>query len=449
MTLATRLAGIGVPETAVTLLALVLSAVLMALIVLLARAVRGNRDLAAKMDDSIRLSEQAVAAVQLVGSQLNERIEAQSRAVNDQLAAQARATGEQQAAQARAQNEQLAQNREEMSREFTQVRQTMEERLAALAQDNATKLEAMRATVDEKLSETLQQRFSESFTLISERLESVQQGLGEMRTLAGNVTDLRNVLANVKNRGNFGEYQLKALLEDVFTPDQYEANFAPNLRSQQRVEFAVRLPGYDEPVYMPIDSKFPIDDYQRLLEASENGDNDGVAACHKVLVNKAKGFARDIRDRYLNPPRTTDFGVMFVPTEGIYAELMREPGFADELRHLKVLIAGPSTMQALIVSYQIGFSTLAISKRSSEIERLLGAVKTDFGKFQDLLRKVDDRLRQARDEIGKATNRSNTIQRRLKGVTELSEPESDLLLGEGDLDEEAGEVLEVEDVYGG
>ena len=371
-----------------------------------------------QLDEGNRAGQQAV---QIVGTQLNERIAEQTKTLNDRIAEQSQAV-----------NHELARNREELSREFKQVRETMEARLTAIQQDNAKRLDEMRSTVDEKLAETLERRFTESFTLISQRLESVQRGLGEMQTLAGNVVDLKNVLTNVKTRGNFGEYQLLALLEDVFTPDQFETNFAPNLRSQQRVEFAVKMPGFEEPVYLPIDSKFPIENYQRLLEAYEAGDAAGVASLHTELVNQALRFARDIRDKYLNPPRTTDFGIMFVPTESLYAELMREPGFADRMRSYKTLLAGPSTLQALIVSFQVGFSSLAIEKRTSEIEQLLGAVKTEFGNFQGILESVDKRLEQARGEIAKATRKTGTIQRKLKNVTELPTGESTLLLEAGD-----------------
>jgi DNA recombination protein RmuC len=322
----------------------------------------------------------------------------------------------------------------------------MEARLGAIQQDNSKKLDEMRAVVDEKLSETLQQRFSESFTLISERLESVQKGLGEMQVLAGNVTDLKNILANVKTRGNFGEYQLQTLLEDFLAPDQYEQNFAPKPRSQQRVEFAVRLPMEGEPVYMPIDSKFPIEDYQRLLDAYDQADSALIDSTYRDLVSKALRFARDIRDKYLNPPRTTDYAIMFVPTEGLYAELVRKPGLLDELRKLRVMLAGPNNLQAMLVNFQIGFSSIAISQRAGEIEKLLSAVKTEFGSFQSILEKVDQRLAQARTEIEKATKKTSKIQSRLRGVTELPASESALLLESAEASENDAEIIEVEDI---
>ena len=418
--------------------------------------------------------DQAVQAISLVSTQLNERIAEQTKTVNEQLSAQAKTVNEQLGGQTQALNERLAEqaksategqqvqtatlstelkaNREEMSKEFAQVRETMEARLKQIQLDNTTKLDEMRATVDEKLSETLEKRFSESFTLISDRLESVQRGLGEMQQLAGSVTALNNVLANVKTRGNFGEYQLQTLLEDVFTPDQYEVNFAPKPRSQQRVEFAIRMPGKsDDPVWLPIDSKFPIESYQRLLDAYESNDPETMLTERRTLLSRTRRFAMDIRDKYLNPPRTTDFAVMFVPTEGLYAELLREPGFADEmLRSNKVLLAGPSTFMALISSLQVGFSTVAIEKRSSEIEKLLGAVKSDFSSFEKTLEKVDQRLEQARTEIGTATRRSSTIQRRLRDVTGLPADESAELLEAGGVFEDTDievEVLEVEDIF--
>ncbi|MCL2632614.1 MAG: DNA recombination protein RmuC [Coriobacteriia bacterium] len=384
---------------------------------------------------------------------LNERLTEHTSQTNERLAEQNKATNQQLIAQNEALNKELARNREELSRELKQVREIMEVRIKELQQENSKKLDEMRATVDEKLSETLEKRFSESFTLISDRLESVQRGLGEMQQLAGNVTDLKNILANVKTRGNFGEYQLKALLEEVFTPDQYEANFAPKPRSQQRVEFAIRMPGRaEEAVFLPIDSKFPLEDYQRLLDAYEQGGSEVIAEQRRLLLARTRRFALDIRDKYINPPRTTDFAVMFVPTEGLYAELLREPGFADNLlRNHKVLLAGPTTFIALVSSLQVGFSTLAIEKRSSEVWKLLSSVKTEFATFQSILERVDKRLEQARSEISTATRKTSTIQSKLKDVAELPAAESALLL-EGEIDDaldkdygvDADDVLVVE-----
>ncbi|MCL2136368.1 MAG: DNA recombination protein RmuC [Coriobacteriia bacterium] len=436
------------PQSLPFISALLLFIIAMIVVVWLqANSFRRIANLDKRLDENNKQIDQVQQAVQFVGTQTNERIAEQTRAINERLTDQSKLTLDNQSRQTESLNTELGRNRDEMSKEFKQVRETMEARLTSIQQVNTQKLDEMRAVVDEKLSETLEKRFSESFTLISERLESVQRGLGEMQILAGNVTDLKNILANVKTRGNFGEYQLQALLEDVFTPDQYEINFAPNPRSQHRVEFAIRLPGAeDEPVYLPIDSKFPIEDYQRLLDAYDNADKDTVNNLYKSLINSTRSFARDIRDKYIKPPRTTDFGIMFVPTEGLYAELMREPGFADNLRReFKVLPAGPSTLQALIVSFQVGFSTLAIEKRSSEIEKILGAVKTEFEKFEGILENVDKRLEQARGEISKATLKSGTIRSRLKSVTELPTAESEQLLGS--YDEADAEVLTVEDIY--
>lgn len=503
MTAAMQITGAGLPELLISVLVILIIIAPIALGIFLVnrllQALKAPKEMSEKLDEQLKSNEQTASVMQQISSQLNARIDAQSasinaqlaqqsqtanellatqaRTTNEQLAAQSKAIHEQLAVQARTTNEQLAaqstatgerltaqakqasdsqseltktlaaelaRNREEMSREFTAIRETMQARLAAIQQDNAKKLDEIRSTVDEKLSETLQQRFSESFNLISERLESVQRGLGEMQQLAGSVTSLNNVLANVKTRGNFGEFQLQALLEDVFTPDQYEINFAPRLRSQNRVEFAIRLPGSnDDPVYLPIDSKFPIEDYQRLLDAYDSGDRETINSQQQRLINTTRVFAKDIRDKYINPPRTTDFGIMFVPTESLYAELMREPGFADTMRReYKVHITGPSTLQALIVSLQVGFSTLAIEKRSSEIEKLLGAVKTDFDKFEGILLSVDKRLEQARSEIDKATRRSGTIKRRLKNVTALPTGESALLLESGDPDDDEPDEIE-------
>ena len=456
--------------------ALVLCGILLSLVTLVlvirGRGATGNSsDLASRIDESSRANQQAV---QLISNQLNQRVSEQSdslsgrlleqsdsiskrlgeqsdslsgrlgdqtKALNDRISEQTKALNDRISEQSLTVGNELARNREELSRELLQIRQTMEQRLASIQEENTKKLDEMRVTVDEKLSETLERRFAESFTLISDRLESVQRGLGEMQSLAGSVVDLKNVLTNVKTRGSFGEYQLQALLEDVLAPDQYEVNFAPNPRSQQRVEFAVRLPGGDEPVYLPVDSKFPIENYQRLLEAYDSGDRDEIASAYKILLNQARTSAREIRDKYLNPPRTTDFAVMFVPTEGLYAELLREPGFADDLRGLKVVLAGPTTFYALVSTFQVGFTTLAIEKRTGEIETLLGAVKSEFGKFAGILEKVDKRLEQARQEIGNATRKTTTIQRRLRSITELPLDQSILLLEPGGVDSDDAIVI--------
>ncbi len=269
-----------------------------------------------------------------------------------------------------------------------EVRATLENQLKAIQQDHAAKLEQMRATVDEKLHNTLETRLGQSFQLVSERLEAVQRGLGEMQSLATGVGDLKRVLTNVKTRGTFGEVQLGALLEQMLIPDQYAANVATVPGSAERVEYAIRLPGShgDQPVWLPIDAKFPVEDYQRLLDAQEAADADAALAAGRALETRVREDARRIQSKYVAPPHSTDFAILFLPTEGLYAEVIRRPGLSDLLqRDFRITLAGPTTLTALLNSLQMGFRTLAIEKRSSEVWQLLAAVKTEFGKFAGVL----------------------------------------------------------------
>jgi DNA recombination protein RmuC len=334
-----------------------------------------------------------------------------------------------------------------------QVRKSVDLRLKELREDNGKRLEEMRKTVDEKLQDTLEKRLGASFKLVSERLEQVHKGLGEMQTLASGVGDLKRVLTNVKMRGTWGEVQLGNLLEQVLAPEQYEKNVATKPRSAERVEFCIRLPGrsddIDEPVWLPIDAKFPQEDYQRLLDAQDQGDLDGVTAASKQLETRVKNSAKDIRDKYLNPPRTTDFAILFVPTEGLYAEILRRPGLLEQLQLThRVIIAGPTTLAALLNSLQMGFRTLAIEKRSSEVWKLLASVKGEFGKFTGILDKVQTKLKQASNVVEDAASKTRTIERKLTKVQELPEergPElltaAQLALGEpGDEKEDSGDV---------
>ncbi|KJV36423.1 DNA recombination protein RmuC [Luteibacter yeojuensis] len=311
------------------------------------------------------------------------------------------------------------------------MRGTLETRLAAIQQDNAAKLEQMRATVDEKLQATLETRLGQSFQLVSERLEAVQRGLGEMQALAAGVGDLKRVLTNVKTRGTFGEVQLGALLEQVLIAEQYDANVATIPGSTERVEFAIRLPGADDgaPVWLPIDAKYPVEDYQRLLEAQDAADAEGVASAGKALELRVREEAKRIRTKYVAPPHTTDFAILFLPTEGLYAEVIRRPGLSDQLqRDHRVTVAGPTTLTALLNSLQMGFRTLAIEKRSSEVWQVLGAVKTEFGKFGAVLDKTRKQLDTVRNSIDSAGVRTRAIERRLKGVETLGGEESQRLL---------------------
>jgi DNA recombination protein RmuC len=308
------------------------------------------------------------------------------------------------------------------------LRITLEDKLQSLQADNARQLEQMRQTVDEKLQGTLEKRLGESFRQVSERLELVHKGLGEMQTLATGVGDLKKVLTNVKTRGTWGEVQLGALLEQVLNPDQFAANVATK-DGGERVEFAIKLPGQgadgDESVWLPIDAKFPVEDYQRLIEAQERADNDGVEAAGKQLENRVKACAGDICSKYLNPPRTTDFGILFLPIEGLFAEVIRRTGLTDAIqRECRVVIAGPTTLWSLLNSLQMGFRTLAIQQRSSEVWNLLAAVKSEWTKYGDFLDAVQKKLAQASDTIEKAKVRSRAVGRKLRDVQELSSGEA-------------------------
>ena len=330
------------------------------------------------------------------------------------------------------------------------IRITVEGRLQSMQIDNAKQLDQMRQTVDEKLQGTLEKRLGESFKQVSERLEQVHKGLGEMQTLATGVGDLKKVLTNVKTRGTWGEVQLGALLEQVLNPDQFAINVATK-DGGERVEFAVKLPGQganmDETVWLPIDAKFPIEDYQRLIEAQERSDVEGTDAAGKQLENRVKACARDISEKYLNPPKTTDFGILFLPIEGLFAEVIRRIGLPEFIqREYRVVIAGPTTLWSILSSLQMGFRTLAIQKRSSEVWNLLAAVKSEWTKYGDVLDAVQKKLHQASDTIEKAKIRSRAVERRLKDVQALPVDEAKALLPPNVLedDDEAGEDDSVE-----
>ena len=315
---------------------------------------------------------------------------------------------------------------------FERLKMTVEGRLTAIQADNAVKLEEMRRTVDEKLHATLEQRLGESFKLVSERLEQVHRGLGEMQTLAAGVGDLKRVLGNVKTRGTWGEVQLAALLEQLLTADQFSANVATRPGSAERVDFAIALPGKDDgaTVWLPIDAKFPIEDYQRLLDAQEKGDAALVEEASRAIEVRLKAEARSIRDKYVEPPHTTDFAVLYLPIEGLYAEALRRPGLAEALqRDWRISISGPTTLAAMLNSLQMGFRTLAIEKRSAEVWAVLGAVKTEFGKFGEALAHTRKKLDEASNSIGKAEVRTRQLSRRLREVEALPVAESERLIG--------------------
>ncbi|MFL6501564.1 MAG: DNA recombination protein RmuC [Candidatus Udaeobacter sp.] len=312
--------------------------------------------------------------------------------------------------------------REELATSLESVRSTVDVRLRQLQDDNAAHIERMRATVDEKLQGTLERRLGEAFKAVSDRLEQVHQGLGAMQQLASDVGGLQKVLANVKTRGGWGEVQLGALLEQVLTPDQFARNVKTRDDSNENVEFAIKLPGNEDgvPVWLPIDAKFPTEDYQRLLAAQEKGDLALVETATKSLEAQLKKSAKDICQKYINPPKTTDFALMFLPTEGLYAEAIRRIGLVEQVqRECRVILAGPTTLAALLNSLQMGFRTLAIQKRSSEVWNLLATVKTEFGKFGDAVAKVKDKLDQASTDMDKVAVRSRAITKQLNKVEEL------------------------------
>lgn len=314
----------------------------------------------------------------------------------------------------------LTQNTEDR---LERIRETVYSKLVQIQKENHESLDEMRKTVDEKLESTLQKRLGESFKLISERLENVHRGLGEMQELANGVGDLKRVLSNVKTRGTWGEIQLGSLLEQVLTAEQYEQNAAVT-NGKERVEFAIKLPGQDNsldsPVYLPIDSKFPIEDYQRLVDAQHAADVDAANRSTKQLERQIKNCAAMIRDKYIQPPYTTDFAIMFLPIEGLYAEIVKQPGLTELLqRDYRIVVAGPTTLLALLNSLQMGFRTLAIQERSSEVWALLGAVKAEFSKFGDSLAKVQKKLQEASNSITQAETRSRVITKKLTRVEEL------------------------------
>ncbi|MCL5735935.1 MAG: DNA recombination protein RmuC [Actinobacteria bacterium] len=395
-------------------------------------------------EEMARGREETAKSAKLV----REEVAAAVKAMGDSTVRSIGELGTQQKGQLETFTTQLVTLTESNEKRLNELRGTVDGRLKQLQEENAAKLDEMRKTVDERLEATLDKRLGESFKQVSERLEAVHKGLGEMQTLAAGVGDLKRVLTNVKTRGTWGEVQLSMLLEQILTPEQYAANVACKLGCAERVEFAIRLPGQDggesDVVWLPIDAKFPVEDYQRMLEAQGAGDSAGMEGALRALEARVKASAKEIQTKYLDPPRTTDFGIMFIPTEGLYAEVLRRPGLAESIQNdCRVVIAGPTTLAALLNSLQMGFRTLAIEKRSSEVWQLLGAVKTQFGQFGTLLEKVHKKLDQASGTIEDAARKSRTIERKLRGVQELpSEAATSLLplnMAEGDGGDEDAE----------
>lgn len=319
----------------------------------------------------------------------------------------------------------------EIDRNFRENRKEIAENLERLQTGNEKKLEEMRETVDEKLKASVEKRFDESFKTISKQLSDVYQGLGEMKGLANGVGDLKKVMEGVKTRGIYGEVQLGAIIEDVLSKNQYEENIITKQGSNDRVEFAVKMPGKETDVFLPIDSKFPVENYSRLIAAYDSGNKTEVAEYQKALASDVKEQAKKISSKYLDPPKTTDFGMMFVPTESLYAEILRIPGLSDEIRQkYNIAIASPSTLPVMLSGLLMGFRTVAIEKRSAEVWQTLGAVKTQFGKFGDLLDGVQKKLQESANKIESAKTTSRQIERKLKNVEELPEADSVKLIGE-------------------
>lgn len=329
--------------------------------------------------------------------------------------------------------DQLGKLTESNERKLEELRATMDRKLESLQNDNNAKLEQMRQTVEEKLQSTLESRLTESFKIVQEQLQSVHKAMGEMQTLTKQVGSLQSLMSNVKDRGGWGEFQLATILEQFLHASQYEANVATKEGSGERVEFAIKLPGNDESsaVWLPIDAKFPKEDYERLQAAIEASDTEAQKTSRTDLYRRLKGCAKDIRDKYINPPKTTDFAIMFLPTEGLYAEALREPGLADSIqREFRVVISGPSTLVALLNSLQMGFRTLAIQERSSQVWEILGTVKTEFDRFGDWLAKVREKFAAASKELDKVDTRTRMMRSKLRGVDgvqveELTSPNSE------------------------
>jgi len=381
---------------------------------------QGRNEQAQRLGDAVKLLEQKFEALKsATEAKLESSSQQQGKVLNDsrmELTAS------------------LSKMTEQTGKELDKLKGAVEAKLTQIQSDNSVKLEEMRKTVDEKLQGTLEKRLGESFKMVSDRLEQVHSGLGEMKTLAADVGNLQKVLTNVKTRGTWGEVQLGNLLDQILTPEQYARNVKTNPAGSELVEFAIKLPGRDDcdkPVWLPIDAKFPKEDYERLVDAAERSDAEAVESAAKSLEARVRSQARDIRDKYLAPPHTADFGLLYLPTEGLYAEVLRRPGLADSIqREYRIVVVGPTTLAALLNSLQMGFRTLAIQQRSSEVWKVLGAVKTDFGKFGDLLDSIKKKLDETGNTIEKAAHRSRQLERKLKKVEALPVAETAVLLAD-------------------
>jgi DNA recombination protein RmuC len=394
---------------------------------------RLERELRREISDNSRSSRQELAATLATFQQtLVQQSAEATRTQNTQIDAVSRQLGLLQQSLSDTLATQLQSLSESNARRMLEVRETLERQLAQLQQSNAAKLDEMRRTVDEKLHETLETRLGQSFKQVADRLEQVHKGLGEMQTLAQGVGDLKHLLTNVKTRGIFGEAQLAALLEQVFTVDQYAAQVVTRRGGKNPVDFAIRLPGRSdsgEPLWLPIDAKFPNEDYERLLDAQQRADGPGAEVAGKALELRIRLEAKSISEKYIEPPYTTDFAILFLPTEGLYAEVLRRPGLMEALqREHRITLAGPTTLLAMLSSLQMGFRTLTLEKRSSEVWQVLGAVKTEFGKFGDVLAKVKSQTQTVLNTLDSAETRSRAMGRALKKVEALPETQVQALI---------------------
>ena len=387
------------------------------------------------------LGDTLVAQLQALGLTMTQQAQETTRTQNAQIDAFAQQLAQLRGGLSQTLTEQLQQLSEANARRIAEMRATLEQQLGTLQASNSAKLDEMRQTVDEKLHATLEQRLGESFKQVAERLEQVHKGLGEMQTLAQGVGDLKHLLANVKTRGLFGEAQLGQLLEQVFTPEQYAAQVGTRPGSKERVDFAIRLPGRGDdgaPLWLPIDAKFPTEDYERLLDAQQRADAPGAEAAARALEARIRLEARSMADKYLEPPHTTDFAILFLPTEGLYAEVLRRPGLMQALqREHRVTLAGPTTLLAMLSSLQMGFRTLALEQRSSQVWQVLGAVKTEFGKFGQFVAKVKDQAEGVVKTLDAAQTRTKMMNRALKTVEALPEAQTQALLPAAEPDAEA------------
>ena len=399
-------------------------------VVLLVRLSRAFRDAGKELRDELRMGrEEALNAAK----GLRQEVSSGLKSANDMLFRTLESMGNLQQNQLDGMTKQLKELTDSNRGALDRIRSTFDSRVKELQEGNEKKLDEMRKIVDEKLHDTLEKRLGESFKLVSERLEAVHKGLGEMQNLATGVGDLKRVLTNVKARGTWAEVQLGAILDQILTPGQYDKNVRVKAESSEVVEYAIRLPGpKDDPgacVWLPIDSKFPQEDYLRVQEAAENADPDAVQRATDALSRTIRAAAKDIHDKYVNPPSTTDFGIMFLATEGLYAEVLRQPALVEDLLHrYRVVAAGPTTVAAILSSLRMGFQTLAIEQRAAEVWKVLGAVKTEFGKFGEVLDKVKRQLNTASRTIEETGVRTRVMERRLRSVEQLPEEEATKIL---------------------